>query len=93
MLETAESAVLVGDTDALTIAVGRPDQPSPPERTTPRLAAALGDLLAAVAEAAADPGALRGQRGESWLERSRAARAAVIRRSIELRTVVTALDG
>lgn len=88
-LEAAEDAVARGDVDALVAAVAARGRPERPEVTTPSLAVALDELSAVLADAAADPVAVSGERAEEWTARSRTARRAVVRMSIEMRMVVT----
>jgi hypothetical protein len=92
-LEAAEGAATDGDARGVVAAVSRPDRPAPPERTTPTLHRAIDALLDVMHEAAADPAVVSGKRSADWVERSRAARRAVVRMSIEMRMVVSVETG
>lgn len=87
-LEAAESAVELGDADALVEAVEATSSLAAPEQTTPALREAIGAMVALLEEACVDPGAVC-TIGDEWSARSRAARRRVVRMSIELRLVVS----
>ncbi len=87
-LEDAEAAVAAGDAAALGDALSDAP-PSLPDGAPPALRDALATMRAVADEARRDPETTCGARAEAWLEASRAARAGVVRTSIELRLVVS----
>jgi len=88
-LEDAEAAVEAGDPVALVDALAPALHPDLPEDTTPALRDAIAEMASVAAEAHRDPEATCGERAEPWTAAARAARNRVIRRSIELRMVVS----
>jgi len=60
-----------------------------PTSSTPALRQAVERMRALIQEATSDPRALSGIAGQDWVARSRAARNAVVRMSLELRLVVS----
>ncbi len=93
-LEAAEAAVADGDADGARSAASGVDDEVLPD-TTPALSAAVGQLLALLDEARRDPAALcRQEPGDEgatpWVAAAQAARARLVRYSLELRMVVSA---
>jgi hypothetical protein len=88
-LEAAEAAVAAGDPIALADAVAPARHLDLPDDTTPALRDAMAEMAAVAADAHRDPEATCGERAEAWTAASLAARGRVIRRSIELRMVVS----
>lgn len=88
-LEAAEAAIGGGEVAALAEAVSGSGRPGSPALTTPALGRAVGEMLALLDEAVADPAAVCGARSEEWTAASRAARRGVVRMSLEMRMVVT----
>jgi hypothetical protein len=84
-----ESAVERGDAPGLVEALGDLDGTQTPEQATPALRDAIDGMLALADEARSDPEAVCGPMARDWVGRARAARRAVVRRSIELRVVVS----
>lgn len=88
-LEEAEAAVDAGDVaalgDALVPAVGV----QVPDEVPPALRAAIEEMVAVAETASAEPAAVCGERAEAWSTASRAARSRVVRRSLEVRLVVS----
>ena len=88
-LVDAEAAVLSGDVTALAAAV-RASAGATAAREVPRsLHEAIAAMVAVADEASREPAAVCGERAERWLAASREARGRVIRRSLELRMVVS----
>lgn len=88
-LEATEAAVAAGDPIALADAVAPARHLDLPDDTTPALRDAMAEMAAVAADAHRDPEATCGERAEAWTAASLAARGRVIRRSIELRMVVS----
>jgi hypothetical protein len=88
-LEDAEAAVAAGDVAALTDAVSPIRHPDMPTEAPPALRAAVDAMAAVADEAHTDPARSCGEGAEAWLTRSRQARAAVVRMSLEMRMVVS----
>ena len=88
-LEAAEAAVSAGDTTALADAVAPVPDLVVPAGTTPALRAAITEMASVAAEARQGPEATCGERAAEWTAASRAARDRVVRRSLELRMVVS----
>mgnify|MGYP003429497034 FL=1 len=88
-LEAGESAVERGDAPGLVEALGDLDGTKTPEQATPALRRAIEGMLALADEARADAEAVCGPGSRDWVASSRAARRSVVRRSIELRVVVS----
>lgn len=89
LLEDAEAAVDAGDVAALVEAVSVP-RPAPlPDGSPPVLRDATGALSAVVDEARADPVRTCGDGAAAWLTRSRRERQRLVRRSLEMRLVVS----
>jgi hypothetical protein len=88
-LEDAEAAVLDGDVTGLAETVAPARNPDVPISAPPALRAAIAAMVAVADEAGNDPTTVCGERAEAWLAASRAARRRVIRRSLELRMVVS----
>ncbi len=63
-----------------------------PESTTPALRDAVAAMSALLDEAVTDPVAVAGERAEEWTASARAARDRVVRRSLEMRMVVSVDD-
>ncbi|MCB1262758.1 MAG: hypothetical protein R2699_19140 [Acidimicrobiales bacterium] len=88
MLEAAESAVRDHDPNALRAAVAD-DVPEPGDDVPAALRAAIGTMVAVADEARDRPDKVCGPEAEAWLAASQAARAAVVRMSLEMRVVVS----
>ena len=88
-LEAGESAVERGDAPGLVEALGDLDGTKTPEQATPALRRAIEGMLALADEARSDPEAVCGPRSQDWVASSQAARRSVVRRSLELRVVVS----
>ena len=88
-LEAGESAAERGDAPGLVDALSDLDDTQTPERATPALRRAIDGMLTLADEARADTEAVCGPRSQDWVASSRAARRAVVRRSLELRVVVS----
>jgi hypothetical protein len=88
-LEDLESAVESGDADRIASAAATAARPAMPELVTPALSAAIEAMTDLIDTAAGAPANLRGDRADEWLTASRAARSSVVRRSLEMRMVVT----
>lgn len=88
-LESAEVAIAAGDVDALTAAIAPPIPPAPDD-TPAALRDAIDAMVASIDAARRDPGALgEPPAAAAWLAAARAARDRVVRRSLELRIVVS----
>ncbi|MEZ5207658.1 MAG: hypothetical protein R2690_11940 [Acidimicrobiales bacterium] len=88
MLEAAESAVRDHDPNAVRAAVAD-DVPEPGDDVPAALRAAIGTMVAVADEARDRPDKVCGPEAEAWLAASQAARAAVVRMSLEMRVVVS----
>ncbi|MEZ5203488.1 MAG: hypothetical protein R2701_03635 [Acidimicrobiales bacterium] len=88
-LADAEAAVADGDAAALVEALAPVAAVSVPDETTPALRAAIEAMAAVAVTARRDPTTTCGEGAEAWTAASRAARERVIRRSLELRLVVS----
>jgi hypothetical protein len=88
-LEDLESAVESGDADRIARAAATTSRPALPEPITPALRDAIEAMTDLLETAAADPAGLQGAQAQRWLEASRVARRRVVRRSLEMRMVVT----
>ncbi|MGB3158198.1 MAG: hypothetical protein WBB09_11480, partial [Candidatus Microthrix parvicella] len=65
------------------------DETRAPDQATPALRRAVEGMLALADEARSDPEAVCGPGSQEWVTSSRAARRSVVRRSLELRVVVS----
>ena len=88
-LEAGESAAERGDADGLVDALADIDETRAPDEATPALRRAIEGMLALADEARSDPEAVCGPRSQDWVASSQAARRSVVRRSLELRVVVS----
>jgi hypothetical protein len=88
-LERAESAAASGDVAGLLAVVADVGHPEPTVPTTPALVGAIAAMAEVLDRAAADPDGACGAHVEEWVTTSRATRRRVVRRSLELRMVVT----
>jgi hypothetical protein len=88
-LEAAEAAVEAGDTGALADALAPVLHLDIPDGTTPALHDAITEMASVAAEAHEAPEAICGEHAEAWTTAARAARDRVVRRSLELRMVVS----
>lgn len=88
-LEAAESAVASGDVDGVSEAVRSAGDTELTVPTTPALHDAIAAMGVVLADAAADPSGVCGERAEAWTAWSQAARRAVVRMSLEMRVVVS----
>ncbi len=88
-LGVALDAVAGGDEAGVARAAAVLGRIARPERTTPALASALAEMADLLAEAATDPRAVCGGRSAEWSAASVEARDRVVRRSVELRAVVS----
>ena len=88
-LEAGESAAERGDADGLVDALADIDETRAPDQATPALRRAVEGMLAPTDEARSDPEAVCGPRSQDWVASSQAARRSVVRRSLELRVVVS----
>ena len=88
-LEAGEAAVAAGDAAALADAVAPGRSPEVPDGTPPALRDAVAAMGAVAEEAAADPATVTGERAVAWVADSQRARDRVVRRSLELRMVVS----
>jgi hypothetical protein len=88
-LEAGEWAAERGDAPGLVEALGDLDGTQTPEQATPALRRAIDGMLTLAVEARADAEAVCGPRSQDWVASSGATRRSVVRRSIELRVVVS----
>lgn len=89
-LEDLESAVESGDADRVARSTTTTTaRPAMPDLVPPALRAAIETMTDLLDTAAADPTGLQGAPAQQWLESSRVARRRVVRRSLEMRMVVT----
>ncbi|MBK6309934.1 MAG: hypothetical protein IPF42_04795 [Candidatus Microthrix sp.] len=88
-LEAGESAAERGDAAGLVDALADIDETRAPDQATPALRRAIEGMLALADEARSDPEAVCGPRSQDWVASSQAARRSVVRRSLELRVVVS----
>ncbi|MFZ2549089.1 MAG: hypothetical protein WAX12_14000, partial [Candidatus Microthrix subdominans] len=88
-LEAGESAAERGDAAGLVDALADIDETRAPDQATPALRRAVEGMLALADEARSDPEAVCGPGSQEWVTSSRAARRSVVRRSLELRVVVS----
>ncbi len=88
-LEAAEAAVAAGDPIALAEAVAPMRDLDLPADTTTALREAITEMASVAAEAQRDPEAICGEQADAWTAAARAARDRVVRRSLELRMVVS----
>ena len=91
-LDAVEAAVARGDGTEVTEAASEPARAELPESTTPALRGAVAAMSALLDEAVTDPVAIAGERAEEWTASARAARDRVVRRSLEMRMVVSVDD-
>ena len=91
-LEAAEDAVVRRDPDALVAALGPLAGADVTLGATPALRDALGQMLAVVEDAVADPAGACGPSAAQWVAASQDARGRVVRTSLELRLVVSLDD-
>lgn len=88
-LETAESAIDRGDVDELARIVSQASDLQAPDEVPPALRNAIDDMVTLLQQASADPSRVVGQQAPAWSARSREARQRVVRRSLEMRVVVS----
>ncbi len=88
-LEAAEAAVGEGDCDGLSEAVATVADLVPPPDAPPALRNAIVQMAGVAQAADDDPGAVCGEGSAEWLAASNAGRELVVRRSLELRMVVS----
>jgi len=88
-LEDAESASAQGAASALTDAVAAMVGLEPPDAAPAPLSAAISEMVAIAREAHDAPHVVCGKRSEEWSAASRAAREGVVRKSLEMRMVVS----
>lgn len=88
-LEAAESAVGKGDTAGLAEAISTAGDLVPPADAPPALRDAIVQMSAVAEAAAHDPTNVCGEGSPTWLAASSASRQLVVRRSLELRMVVS----
>jgi hypothetical protein len=84
-LVAAESAAERGDAAELNDILSDPALLEVPDRATPALRVAIGELQSLIADALTAPTAV----SEPWIARSRSARERVVRMSLEMRLVAT----
>ena len=88
-LDAVGAAVARGDGTEVDRAASSPGRAELPESTTPALRDAVATMSALLDEAATDPVAVAGERAEEWTASARAACDRVVRRSLEMRMVVS----
>ena len=88
-LEAAESAVAAGDAAALAGALAPVLDVDIPDDAPPALRDAISQMTSVAATAHREPEATCGEQAEAWSSAARAARGRVVRRSLELRMVVS----
>lgn len=88
-LEAVESAVERCDPATVLAAAETAVGLRVPDGTTPALGQAIEAMRDLLDEAASDAPSIRGERADRWLAAARAARQQVVRRSLELRMVVS----
>lgn len=92
VLQDAESAVGLGDAEALTRAVAPMADVTIPGRAPAPLRSALDEMLHLCVAASDDPAGTVGHGAGEWVEAAVAARRSVVRMSLELRLVVSVAD-
>lgn len=87
-LAVAENAVVRSDVGGLVDALSDVDRVVAPDTATPALASAIEAMRSSIDQAVSDPVAVCGPASQEWLTKSRSARMAVVRMSLEMRLVV-----
>lgn len=88
-LEDAEAAVATGDVGAVADAAARASDLDIAEDAPAALRDAVTEMVSVAATAHRDPGAVCGEQADTWSAAARAARDRVVRRSLEMRMVVS----